>query len=136
MKTIKGKTVFDKMMEDKEFKEKFDQGYKNFVISEKIAELRHKAHLTQEQLAKKVHTTKSAISRYENNRYNGYSITLLHKIAIACGADLHVSFVSKKQGAAWRKNCPISTTPKEPAIYTLLNPASYLRSAVIRSIYF
>jgi len=47
-------------------------------------------------LAKKVHTTKSAISRYENNGYNGYSITLLHKIAIACGADLRVSFVFKK----------------------------------------
>lgn len=96
MKTTKGKTVFDKMMENKEFKEKFDEGYKSFLISEKIAELRHKAHLTQEQLAKKAHTTKSAISRYENNGYNGYSITLLYKIAIACGADLRVSFVTKK----------------------------------------
>jgi len=96
MKTTKSRTYFDKLMEDKDFKAKFDEGYKNFVISEKIAELRHKARLTQEQLAKRVHTTKSAISRYENNGYNGYSITLLHKIAIACGADLRVSFVFKK----------------------------------------
>ena len=96
MKITKGRTYFDKMMEDKSFREKFDEGYKNFVISEKIAELRHKARLTQEQLAKKVHTTKSAISRYENSDYKGYSLTLLRKIASACGADLRVSFVPKK----------------------------------------
>lgn len=96
MKTTKVRTYFDKLMEDKSFKAKFDEGYKNFLISEKIAELRHKAHLTQEQLAKKVNTTKSAISRYENNGYNGYSVTLLQKIATACGADLRVSFVLKK----------------------------------------
>jgi len=96
MKTTRGGTHFDKLMEDKSFKAKFDEGYKNFLISEKIAELRHKAHLTQEQLAKRIHTTKSAISRYENNGYNGYSVSLLQKIASACGADLRVSFVFQK----------------------------------------
>ena len=97
MKTTKVKTYFDKLMEDKSFKAKFDEGYKNFLISEKIAELRHKARLTQEQLARKVHTTKSAISRYENSDYKGYSLTLLQKIASACGAELQVTFTSKKQ---------------------------------------
>lgn len=96
MKTTKPRTYFDKMMEDKDFKEAFEQEYKNLVISEKIAELRHKAKLTQEQLANKIHTTKSAISRYENNGYSGYSVSLLQKIASACGADLRVSFVFKK----------------------------------------
>jgi len=96
MKTIKPKTYFDKLMEDKEFKAMFEEGYKDFLISEKIAELRHKARLTQEQLAKKVKTTKSAISRYENSDYKGYSLTLLRKIASACGADLQVSFIPKK----------------------------------------
>jgi len=62
-------------------------------------ELRHKAHLTQEELAKKVSTTKSAISRYENNEYSGYSVSLLQKIASACGADLRLSFVLKKGGS-------------------------------------
>jgi DNA-binding XRE family transcriptional regulator len=96
MKITKGKTIFDKLMEDKDFKEKFKEGYKDFLISEKIAELRHKARLTQEQLAKKIKTTKSAISRYENSDYKGYSLPLLRKIAAACGADLRVSFVPKK----------------------------------------
>ncbi len=98
MKIAKPRTYFDKLMEDKNFREKFEQEYRNLVISEKIAELRHKAHLTQEELARRIHTTKSAISRYESNEYQGYSISLLQKIAVACGADLQVGFVIKKNG--------------------------------------
>ena len=91
-------TYSDKLLADKKFREEFEQEYKNLVISERIAELRHKAHLTQEELAKRIHTTKSAISRYESNEYQGYSISLLQKIAVACGADLQVGFVIKKNG--------------------------------------
>lgn len=94
----KVKTYADKLLSDKKFKKDFEQEYKNLIISEKIAELRHKAHLTQEQLAKRIHTTKSAISRYESNDYGGYSISLLQKIAAACGADLRVGFVYRNKG--------------------------------------
>ncbi|MGE0267345.1 MAG: helix-turn-helix domain-containing protein [Candidatus Omnitrophota bacterium] len=96
MKTSKNKTYADKLLENKNFREDFEEEYKNLVISEKIAELRHKAHLTQEELAQKIHTTKSAISRYESNNYQGYSVSLLQKIATACGADLRISFILKK----------------------------------------
>lgn len=94
----KVKTYADKLLSDKKFKQDFEKEYENLVISEKIAELRHKAHLSQEQLAKRIHTTKSAISRYESNSYAGYSTTLLQKIAIACGADLEINFVYKNNG--------------------------------------
>lgn len=96
MKPGKIKTYADKLLENKNFREDLEEEYKNLVISEKIAELRHKARLTQEELAKKIHTTKSAISRYESNNYQGYSVSLLQKIASACGADLRISFVIKK----------------------------------------
>ena len=96
MKANKIRTYSDKLMEDKKFREMFEEEYKNLVISEKIAELRHKAKLTQEQLARKVKTTKSAISRYENSDYRGYTLSLLDKIASACGARLEVSFIPKK----------------------------------------
>jgi DNA-binding XRE family transcriptional regulator len=98
MKTTKIKTYFDKLMENKGFRDKFEREYKNLVISEKLVELRHKAHLTQEELAKRVHTTKSAISLYENNDYGGYSVSLLQKIAMACGADLNIGFVVRNNG--------------------------------------
>ena len=95
MLQTKVKTYADKLLENKSFQEDFEREYENLVISEKIAQLRHKAHLTQDELAKKIHTTKSAISRYESNDYQGYSISLLKKIACACGANLKVSFVHK-----------------------------------------
>ena len=96
MRLNKVRTYSDKLLEDKKFSDKFEREYKNLIVSERIAELRHKAHLTQEELAKRVHTTKSAISRYESNDYKGYSISLLQKIASACKADLQVSFVLRK----------------------------------------
>lgn len=96
MKSKRVKTYADKLLAEQSFKEAFEQEYKNLIISEKIAQLRHKAHLTQEQLAEKIHTTKSAISRYESNGYQGYSVSLLQKIASACGADLQIVFVPKK----------------------------------------
>ena len=96
MEPNKVKTYADKLLANKDFRDEFEQEYKNLIISEKIAELRHKAHLTQEELAEKIHTTKSAISRYESNDYQGYSVSLLQKIASACGADLKIAFIPKK----------------------------------------
>jgi transcriptional regulator with XRE-family HTH domain len=91
----KTKTYMDKLMKNKEFREKFDKEYQNLCIAEKIAEIRHKANLTQETLAKRTNTTKSAISRYENSDYKSYSMPLLNRIAEACGAVLKIDFVYK-----------------------------------------
>ena len=97
MKSKKCKTYMDELLEDREFKKLFDEEYQKLIISEKIAKLRKESHLTQKDLAKRIHTTKSAISRYESGGYRGYSITILFKIARACGADLKVNFVPKKK---------------------------------------
>ena len=42
----------DRLMENKEFREKFDKEYQNLCIGEKIAEIRHKENLTQDDLVK------------------------------------------------------------------------------------
>jgi len=91
----KTKTYMDKLMKNKEFREKFDDEYKNICIGEHIARIRHRANLTQDALAKRTHTTKSAISRYENSDYKSYSIPLLNRIAEACGTVLKIDFVTK-----------------------------------------
>jgi len=44
----KFKTYMDKLMENKEFREKFDKEYQNLCVAEKIAEICHKANLTQD----------------------------------------------------------------------------------------
>ena len=91
----KTKTYMDKLMKNKEFREKFNEEYKNICIGEQIAGIRHRANLTQDALAKRTHTTKSAISRYENSDYKSYSIPLLNRIAEACGTVLKIDFLTK-----------------------------------------
>jgi len=44
----KTKTYMDKLMENKEFREKFDKKYQNLCIGEKIARIRHQTKLTQD----------------------------------------------------------------------------------------
>ena len=60
----KNKNYLDKLMQDNEFKEKFKEEYQNVCIGEQIAKARYKAKLTQEELAKRINTTKSAFTQY------------------------------------------------------------------------
>lgn len=90
------KTYMDKLMGNEEFRTRFDEEYQNLCIGEQIAKARYQAHLTQSILAKRIHTTKSAISRYESADYSGYSIPLLTRIAKACGTELKVIFVTNQ----------------------------------------
>ena len=91
----KNKTYLDRLMQNKEFRDRFNEEYQNVCIGDRIAKARYKAKLTQEDLAKRIKTTKSAISRYENANYQGYSIKLLNRIAKACDAELKIDFIPR-----------------------------------------
>lgn len=54
----KTRTYMDKLMKNKELREKFDKEYKNLCIGEQIAKAQHKAELTQDDLAKRNKPTK------------------------------------------------------------------------------
>ena len=92
----KVKTYLDRLMEDEKFRKSFDKEYKNLCIGEQIARARHQANLTQTDLAKRIDTTKSAISRYESADYRGYTLQLLERIADACGAELRIILSAKQ----------------------------------------
>jgi len=49
----KTKTYMNKLIENKEFREKLDKEYQNLCIGEKIAGIRHQANLTQDALVKR-----------------------------------------------------------------------------------
>ncbi len=53
-----------------------------------VREMREDAGLTQAELAKKVGTTQSVIARLEDAEYTGHSLTMLERIAAACGVAL------------------------------------------------
>jgi len=53
-----------------------------------VREMRESAGLTQAQLARRVRTTQSTIARLEDAEYSGHSLTMLERIALACGVGL------------------------------------------------
>ena len=75
---------------DPEFAETFDKGYEEFKIGVLLREARKNAGLTQEALAKKLNTRKSAISRIENHA-DDIRLSTLYNYAEALGKKIQVT---------------------------------------------
>ena len=65
----------------------------NAEVARNIYELRQKAGLTQQELAKLVGTTPSVISRLEDADYEGHSLSMLRRVAAALDKRVEISFV-------------------------------------------
>jgi len=74
---------------DPEFAEGFEQGYKEFKIGVLLKQAREQAGLSQEELAKKLGTQKTAISRIENHAQD-IKLSTIQKVARALGKNLEV----------------------------------------------
>jgi HTH-type transcriptional regulator / antitoxin HipB len=72
-------------------REKFEQEFEAFKIGVLIQEARKKQHLTQEQLAERVGTTKNYISRIENNASDIRLSTLMRIVGEGLGGHLKLS---------------------------------------------
>jgi DNA-binding XRE family transcriptional regulator len=68
----------------------------NAEIARKIHELRTKAELTQQQLARLVGTSPSVICRLEDADYQGHSLSMLRRIATSLNKDVEIRFVPMK----------------------------------------
>ena len=66
----------------------------NDTVARKIYELRKRAGLTQEQLAKMVGATTSVICRLEDADYEGHSLAMLRRIAVALNKRVELRFVN------------------------------------------
>ena len=75
---------------DPEFAEGFGAGYEAFKVGALLRQAREEAGLTQEQVAEKLHTKKSAISRMENHA-DGIRLSTLEKFATATGKKMEVA---------------------------------------------
>lgn len=65
----------------------------NLNVAEQIVLLRTEAGLSQQALADKIGTTASAISRLESADYEGHSLAMLRKIAVALKKRVQISFL-------------------------------------------
>ena len=74
---------------DGPFAKDYDAGYEQFKIGVLLKQAREDAGLTQAELAARLHTKKTAISRIENHAED-IKLSTLEKIANALGKQLRV----------------------------------------------
>jgi DNA-binding XRE family transcriptional regulator len=72
-------------------REEYEQGFEAFKLGVLIQEMREKQNLTQEQLAAKCGTTKSYISRIENNASDIRLSTLMRIVKEGLGGHLQLN---------------------------------------------
>ncbi len=86
------KYITKRKAKDPEFAQRYDEGFEEFKIGLILRQEREKSGLTQEELAKKIKTTKSAISRIENHSEDIKLSTLL-KVTKALGKNLSIKIL-------------------------------------------
>lgn len=77
--------------------EEYEDEVLNAQIARRIFELRTKAGLTQQELADRVGTSKSAICRLEDADYEGRSLSMLKRIAEALDKGVEIRFLPAKR---------------------------------------
>jgi len=82
--------IENRKLRDKEFALNYDVGYEEFKIGYIIKKLRMKEGMTQEELAEKMHTKKSVISRMENHSED-IRLSTLSKVAEVFGKKLQIA---------------------------------------------
>ena len=83
------KYIADRKKKDKEFANGFDEGYEQFKIGIVLRQARESAGLTQEDLANRLKTKKTAISRIENHAED-IKLSTLDRVAKALGKRLQI----------------------------------------------
>jgi ribosome-binding protein aMBF1 (putative translation factor) len=83
------KYIHERKRRKKGFAEGYDEGYDQFKIGVVLKQARESAGLTQEELALRLRTKKTAISRIENHAED-IKLSTLEKVAHALGKRLHV----------------------------------------------
>jgi len=81
------KYISDRKKRDPDFAEGFDAGYEQFKIGVMLKQARIEAGITQEELAERLHTKKTAVSRIENHA-DDIKLSTLEKFAEATGKRL------------------------------------------------
>lgn len=84
------KYIKERKKRDNKFARGFDEGYEQFKVGVMLRQARESAGLTQEELARRLKTKKTAISRIENHAED-IKLSTLERVAAALGKRLQVS---------------------------------------------
>lgn len=84
------KKVKKELLRNKAVRKEYVRLGPQFLLISKMIGLRIRHGLTQKELAKRIGTKQSAVSRFESGKYNP-SVKFLEKTAVALGAKLSIS---------------------------------------------
>jgi len=88
MKTYK--SLKSELLKDKQVNKAYKELEPEFLIIQELIEKRLEKHISQSDLAKKIGTKQSAISRFESGAYNP-SLDFLYKVADALNVKLKIT---------------------------------------------
>jgi len=96
-KIIDGMELLERryLRNDSEMQKLVDEEFEKLEIGQQIYDLRKEANLTQDELADMIGTTGSVISRLESADYDGHSLKILERIAVALGKKIALSIVDR-----------------------------------------
>lgn len=83
------KYITERKKRDRKFAEGFDEGYEQFKIGVILRQTREAAGITQDELARRLKTKKTAISRIENHAED-IKLSTLERVAVALGKRLEI----------------------------------------------
>ncbi len=86
---VKFDAIKDQLMKDDDFKAEYEKLKPRYEVISQIIEARNEQNITQEELALRVGTQKSNISRFESGSYNP-SLDFLIKISKSLGKEMHI----------------------------------------------
>jgi ribosome-binding protein aMBF1 (putative translation factor) len=105
-KTSDAVAILDRMAgESPDLRRLTEEARINAAVAQLIYAARTKAGLSQADLAERIGTRQSVISRLEDADYEGHSLSMLHRIAAALGQCIEIRFLAQtKAGRARRRN--------------------------------
>ena len=108
-KTTDAVAILDQMAGERpELQRLTEQARINAAVAQLIYAARNKAGLSQAELADRIGTKQSVISRLEDADYEGHSLSMLHRIAAALGQCVEIRFLPPaKAGRGRRPNTAI-----------------------------
>jgi len=85
-------SLVNELKKNPDFEKEFERGYEDFKIGAVLREARLSAGLTQDEMATRIKTKKSNISRIENHAED-IKLSTLEKFAAAVGKRVEVKIV-------------------------------------------
>ena len=93
---ISFESVRTELMQDEEFKKEYERLQLRYEVISQLIDARKEQNLSQAELAKRVGTQKSNISRLESGNYNP-SLDFLIKVVHCLGKDLEIQIRQTKK---------------------------------------